>query len=147
MRRVLFPTVRLERKDDVEEHEEREDERLDEADEQLKADEWKDEARDEEQRGQHRQHDLAAPDVAPEPERQGEDPEQLAEEFDRADEDEHHDADERALLERRKVDPACEVAQAVLLDAGPLVPDEAGEREAEAGAVVGRRRVQELDLT
>src|SRR5438552_10846573 len=53
MRRVLLAAVRLEREDDVEEHEEREYECLDEADEQLESDEWEHEARNEEQRGQH----------------------------------------------------------------------------------------------
>ena len=84
MRLVLFTTVRLERKDDVEEHEEREYERLDEADEELEGDEREDEARYEQERGEDGKHDLAAPDVAPESEGEREDPEQLAEELDRA---------------------------------------------------------------
>src|SRR6266545_372659 len=143
---VRLTAVRLERQDDVEQHEEREYEGLDEADEQLEPDERKHEARDEQQRGKNGEHDLAAPDVAPESERQRQDPEQLAEELDRPDEDEHHDADQWPLFERREVDPAGEVAEPVLLDPGPLIPDKAGEREAEVGVVVGCRRVQQLDL-
>src|SRR5882672_3687908 len=144
---VLFPTVRFQRKDDVEQHEEREYERLDEADEELERDEWQHEAWDEQERGQHREHDLAAPDVAPKAQCQREDSEKLAEQFDRSDEDEHHTADERSFLERREVDPTSEVAKAVLPNTGGLVPDESGKRETEVGVVVGRRCVQQLDLT
>src|SRR6185503_19203793 len=143
---VLLTTMRLKRKDDVEKHKEREHERLDESDEQLESDERKHEARNEQQRGKDGENDLAAPDVAPESERQRKDAEQLAEEFDRTDEDEHHDADERPLLERGEVDPAREVAEPVLLDARPLVPDESRQGEAEVGVVVGGRRVEQLDL-
>src|SRR5512141_2137994 len=107
---VLLTTVRLERKDDVQEHEEREYERLDESDEQLEPDERKHEAGNEEQRGKDGEHDLAAPDVAPETKGQREDAEELAEELDGTDEDEHHHADERPLFERRDVDPTSEVA-------------------------------------
>src|SRR6267142_3255422 len=134
---MLLTTVRLERKNDVEQHEECEHERLDESDEELEADERKHEAWDEQERGEHGQDDLAAPDVAPDSERQGEDAEQLAEEFDRADEDEHDDTDEGSLFERGDVDPAREVAEPVLLDAGPLVPDESGQGETEIRVVVG----------
>src|SRR6266850_1185963 len=134
----VLSTVRLERKDDVEEHEEREHERLNEADEQLEPEEREHEARYEEQRGKHGQHDLAAPDVAPETERQGEDAEELREELDESDEDHHH-SDERAVPEAREVDPTREIADAVLADARGLVPDESGEREAEVGVVVGGR--------
>src|SRR3990170_5285132 len=129
VRLVLFATVRLERKDDVEEHEEREHERLDEADEQLEPHEREHEARQEEERREHGEHDLAAPHVAPETKRQRENSEQLAEELDRADEDEHHGTNEGSLLERGEVDPAREVRPAVLADACRLIPDESGEGE------------------
>src|SRR5687768_13416269 len=122
MRFVLFTTVRLKRKDDVEEHEEREHECLDEADEQLEPDEWEHEARQEQQRREHSENDLAAPHVAPEPERQCEDAEQLAEKLDDADED-HDDTYENAFVERREVEPPREVREAVLPDASGLIPD------------------------
>src|SRR5678816_3393269 len=105
---VLLTTVRLERKDDVEQHEEREHECLDEADEELETDEWKHEAGNEQERREDGENDLAAPDVAPESERQRKDAEQLAKELDRTDEDEHDDADERSLFERGEVDPTRE---------------------------------------
>src|SRR5258705_9160951 len=143
---VLLTTVRLERKDDVEQHEEREHERLDESDEQLEGNEDIREAGNEQQGRENGENDLATPDVAPESERQREDAEELAEEFDRTDEDEHDDADERSLFERREVEPAREVAEPVLLDAGPLVPDEARQGEAEVGVVVSGRRGEQLDL-
>src|SRR6266542_2683489 len=56
-RRVLL-AMRLQRQDDVEEHEEREHECLDEAGEKLQSDEGKREARDEQQRREHCEHDL-----------------------------------------------------------------------------------------
>src|SRR5688572_10504963 len=121
---VLLTTVRLERKDDVEEDEEREYERLDEADEELEPHEGKHEARQEQKRGEHGEHDLAAPDIAPESKGQREDAKELAEELDYADED-HDEANERPFFERREVEPAREVRRAVLPDAGRLVPDEA----------------------
>src|SRR3981081_4693844 len=143
---VLLTTVRLERKDDVEQHEEREHERLDESDEQLEGSEQKHGAGNEQERRQNGENDLAAPDVAPESERQLNDAEELAEEFDRTDEHEHDHADEWSLLERREVDPTREVAEPVLLDAGPLVPDEARKGEAAGGVIVGGRRVEQLNL-
>src|SRR3990170_1327754 len=130
MRLVLLTTVRFQRKDDVKEDEEREYECLDEADEQLEPDEREHETRQEQKRGEHGEHDLAAPDIAPESKGQGEDAKELAEELDDADED-HDEANERSFLERREVDPAREVRQAVLPDARGLVPDEAGQGETE----------------
>src|SRR5687767_3500307 len=146
MLRVLFTTMRLERKDDVKEYKEREHERLDEADEQLEPHEREHEARQEEERGEHGKHDLAAPHIAPKTKREREDPEQLAEELDRSDEDEHHRTNEGSLLERGEVDPAREVRPAVLTDAGRLIPDEPGEGETEVGVVVRGGHVQQLDL-
>src|SRR5688500_18309133 len=145
MRLVLFTTVRFERQDDVEEHKEREYERLDEADEQLEPHERKHEARQEEERREHGEHDLAAPHVAPESERQCEDAEELAEELDDADEN-HDDTHEHALVEGREVEPPREVRKAVLPNARGLVPDEAGEGETKVGVVVRRRNVQQPDL-
>src|SRR5688572_14764461 len=145
MRLVLFTTVRFERQDDVEEHKEREYERLDEADEQLEPHERKHEARQEEERREHGEHDLAAPHVAPESERQREDAEELAEELDDADKD-HDDAHEHSLVERREVEPPREVRNAVLPDAGRLIPDEASEGQSEVGVIVRRRNVQQPDL-
>src|SRR5438874_3147635 len=142
---VLLLAVRLERKDDVEENEEREDERLNEADEKLEPDERKHQARNEEQRREHREHDLAAPDVAPKTKGEREDPEELREELDDPDDD-HHAADENTLAERREVEPAREVGEAVLADAGCLVPDEPGQGHRQIGVVVGGRHVQKLDL-
>src|ERR1700716_2196870 len=60
---VLLATVRFERQDDVEQHEEREHERLDEPDEELESDEREHEARNEQEGGQDGKNDLAAPDV------------------------------------------------------------------------------------
>src|SRR5687768_13338275 len=145
MRLVLLTTMRFERKDDVEEHQEREYERLDKADEQLESHRNEREARQEEERREHGEHDLAAPHVAPESERQCEDAEELAEELDDADED-HDDTHEHALVERREVEPPREIRKAVLPNARRLIPDEAGERETEVGVVVRRRNVQQPDL-
>src|SRR6266850_1123510 len=139
--------MRFERKDDVQEHEEREDERLNETYEQLKTDEGENEARHEQQFGEDGQDDLPAPDVPPKSKREREDPEELARELDRADEDEHDTAHERTLFERREVDPAGEITDPVLTNAGRLVPGEARQRETEIGVVVGGRRVEKLDLT
>src|SRR5687768_2719324 len=146
MRLVLLTTMRFERKDDVEEHKEREYERLDEADEQLEPHERKHEARQEEERREHGEHDLAAPHVAPESERQCEDAEELAEELDDADED-HDDAHEHALVERREIEPPREVRKSVLPDARRLIPDEPGEGESKVGVIVRRRNVQQPDLS
>ena len=104
-----------------------------------------DEARYEEKGRQDREHDLAAPDVAPESKGQREDAEELAEELDDADND-HHAAHEHAFAESGEVEPAGEVADSVLPDARGLVPDEAGQRESEVGVVIGGRRVEQLDL-
>src|SRR6266850_74600 len=119
--------MRFERKDDVQEHEEREDERLNETYEQLKTDEGENEARHEQQCGEDGQDDLPAPDVPPKSKREREDPEELARELDRADEDEHDTAHEWTLFERREVDPAGEITDPVLARAAGLT-HEVGQR-------------------
>src|SRR5207247_2896577 len=137
--------VRFKRKDDVEENEEREHECLDEPDEELQPDEREGEARDKEQSGEHREHDLAAPDVSPESKGKRQDAEELAEELDDADED-HDDPDERTFPEAGEIEPANEVTETVLAYPGGLIPGEPGECHAEVGVVVGGWRMQELDL-
>ena len=89
---VLLPAVRFERKDDVQEHEEREHERLNEADEELEADERQDQTGNEQQSGEDSENDLAALDVPPESQGEREYPKELTEELDDANED-HHAAD------------------------------------------------------
>src|SRR2546426_6644521 len=141
VRFVLLAAVRLKRKDDVQEHQEREHECLNEPDEKLQADEGEREARDEEKRGENRKHDLPAPDVPPESKGQREDAEELAEELDDPDED-HDTADEGTVPETGEVEPAREVPDPVLAYASGLIPGKAGQSHAEVGVVVGGRRVQ-----
>src|SRR3989442_324936 len=86
MLRLIF--VRLNREDEVDQDEEREDEALHEANEDFEPDEWESEPRYEEERAHDDEHDLATEHVPPETERQREDPEQLAGELDEPDEEE-----------------------------------------------------------
>src|SRR2546427_8133746 len=120
------------------------------ANEDFEPDEWESEPRYEEERAHDDEHDLATEHVPPETERQREDPEELAGELDEPDEQEdraQHELEATLLREPGEVEPALQIAQAVLSKPLGLVKHERDDRQAEVRVVVGGRRVEPLDLS
>src|SRR5437660_9085766 len=127
---VLF--VRLERQDEVDEDEQREDQPLYEADEDLEPHERQRSPWNEQECAHDHEHDLATEHVAPETERQRQHPEELARELDQTDKQEdrpEHELQAAFLHETGHIHPAPYVGGAVRAEALGLIEPERQDRE------------------
>ena len=95
--------------------------------------------------GHHHEHHLAAKDISPESRGERQDPDDLSEELDEANEYQQP-SQEGTLLERFEIQPALEVAPTERSNALCLIANEGDDGETERDVVVGCGRMQQRDL-